>query len=338
MRKYIDGSSINSTTATLAHLAATAAPIIYTLVVIKLARWYANPYDGTLSYFTNPILLTDCPAAIVYGPLGTFRTAAVAHGAMSFQVGIDYNGFDVTWSPGPNDLILPASVATASVPVPPLSIIQGVLHGIFDGAYISVYKCVMPTFYDAATYGAMLVHTGTVDQINVDGGQITFTVGSIIDQQDQQVPSQIIGPSSRFASLDPTAYAGSTLRYGTTMGAVTLIDERVGTTSGILKSQNWPTGYVLPVTGFFDGGFVVWTQGPLLGMRRGIAHSVSDPSVGSNGTIWFYLSQSFPYDANLYSAGYTVGFAFDAYSTRDPQQADPLYNGFPYVPNPVDGV
>jgi hypothetical protein len=342
-RKFTDGSGGNSTVAAIAYLNGASVPVIYTAVKIQLGRWTSNPSDGTASYLKNPILLTDCPAAFLFPPIGTFSTAAIKPATMNFEIGIDYQGFQVVWNPGPNDLVLPATVATANVPTPPLSIVQGVLQGVFDGAYISVYKVVMPALgnppvYDPNTYGVCLLHTGMVDAIDVTGGEITFSVGSIINQQNQQVPSQLIGPNSRFATLDPLAYAGSTQRYGSTIGAITLMAERVGTTPSVLVSQNWPSGYTLPPSGYFDGGFVVWVQGPLLAMRRGIAHSISDPNVGFQGTLTFLLSQPFPYDQNAYSAGYTVGFAFDAYSTRNPQRSDPLYNGFPFVPNPVDGI
>jgi hypothetical protein len=173
-----------------------------------------------------------------------------------------------------------------------------------------------------------------VDEISIDGGEIKFKVGSIVDQQDQQVPSQLIGPSSRFASLDPMAYAGSTQRFGTSFGSVTLIAQRSNATPSRLVSVSYPVGYALPPTGYFDGGFVVWVEGPLYGMRRSVAHSVSD----GVDTITFYLSQPYPYEQNQYSTGYLVGFAFDAYSLRNPQTTDPLYNGFPDVPLPEDAL
>jgi hypothetical protein len=196
-----------------------------------------------------------------------------------------------------------------------------------------------PPLYDANTYGVCLLHTGMVDEISIDGGEIKFKVGSIVDQQSQQIPSQLIGPNSRFASFDPLAYAGSAQRFGSYLGSVTLIAQRGTTTASVLVSEDWPVGGAgLPATGFFDGGVLVWVAGPLLGMRRGIAHSVSNPAIGFGGTITFFLSHPFPYDQNLYSSGYLVGFPFDAYSLRNPATADPLYNGFPDVPLPEDAL
>ncbi|MCU1273763.1 MAG: hypothetical protein JWO48_1194 [Bryobacterales bacterium] len=333
-RKYTNGSGGDSTAATVAHLAATDSPVIYTLVKIQLARWVSDPHTGTASYLTNPILLTDCPAAIAYTPIGTFRTAAVSCGAMAFEIGIEFQGFDVVWNPGPNDVVL-ASGAGALVPTPPLSIFAAVLAGIFDGAYISVYKVVMPALsnpptYDANTYGACLLHTGMVQEIQIDGGEIQFRVGSIVDQQDQQIPSQLIGPNSRFASFDPLAYAGSPARNPGS-GIYTLLAVIGSTTpSRIVTSWSGSSGF-LPPTGYFDGGFVIWADGPLLGMRRAVAHSIT-----SGGNITFQLASRYPYDANLYTAGFSSGFQLDAYSLRNPQTTDPLYDGFPNLPLPLE--
>jgi hypothetical protein len=333
-RKYTNGSGGDSTAATVAHLAATDSPVIFTLVKIQLARWVSDPHTGTASYLSNPILLTDCPAAIAYTPIGTFHTAAITCGAMNFEIGIDFHGFDIVWAPGANDVVL-ASGAGALVPTPALSIFAAVLAGIFDGAYVSVYKVVMPALgnpatYDANTYGAMLLHTGMVQAIQIDGGEIQFTVGSIVDQQDQQIPSQIIGPNSRFASLDPLAYAGSPARNPGS-GIYTLVAV-VGSTSPSRIVTAWSgSAAFLPATGYFDGGFVIWADGPLLGMRRAVAHSIT-----SGGNITFQLSSPYPYDANLYTAGFGSGFQLDAYSLRNPKTTDPLFNGFANLPLPLE--
>jgi hypothetical protein len=345
-RKFIDGSGADSSTAAYAYLRQTPNPIVFTFVVIKLAKWLdsVNPPVGlplTPSFFTTTFLLTNCPAAVKYNPLGTFRTSAIKHGAMPFGVGVAFNGFDVIWSPAASDIVQPPTGGGWNVTAPSINAIQAARHGFFDGAFISVYKVAMPTFYDANTYGACLLHCGCVDETKIEGGEITFKVGSIIDQQNQQVPSQLIGPNSRFSSLDPMAYVGVSQKVlgsgpdDAVRWANYQADPARPQSASLLTSFNYPDLFFTPPTGFFDGGFVVWTAGPLLGMRRPIAHSVSDLV---NAIVTFYLAQPFPYDATLFSTGFAFGFSFDAYALRQPTtvESSGTYNGFPNIPAPED--
>ncbi len=344
VRTFRDGSSVDSTAAALAYLASNSQPIIYTFIKIDLAVWLDSinaPFGGSItpSYLTKQFLLTDCPAAVTYTPIGVFKSAIVKHGPMSFELGIDFKGFEVTWTPSSTDLALPANQG-AFVATPSISIQQGIAQGIFDGAYISVYKVLMPTQYDANTIGCCLVHAGAVDEMVVKGKEITFKVNSVINQQDQQIPSQLIAPSSRFASLDPVAYVGiSTASFGGAHDAIRWPDFQADTarpqSASLLTSANFADILFCPASGFFDGGFVVWTSGPLIGVRRAIAHSTSDVP---GGIITFQLAQPFPFDATLYSSGHTFGFSFDAYTRRSSMDTDSLYNGFPNVPNPQDAI
>ncbi|HXI38952.1 MAG TPA: hypothetical protein VNH83_03195 [Bryobacteraceae bacterium] len=352
MRKFTDGSGADSSAAVKALLKSTLTPEIKTLVVIKLAKWLDNVAlwvgGGSInpSPYQQTFLLTDCPAAIKYTPLGTFRVAAIKHGAMSFGIGVDFQGFEITWSPAASDIVSPGAGSTWFAVAPDIAALEAVRHGFFDGAFVSVYKVVMPPLgnppvYDANTYGVTLLNMGCVDQAKVEGGEVTFQVGSIIDQQDQQVPSQLIGPNSRFASKDPMAYAAVSLGSAVNQDAVRwsgLMADRSHATQSAsrLVAINAGSPFFSPPTGYFDGGFVVWQFGPLTGMRRPIAHSVTAGGVG--GDITFQLAKSFPYDQTIYDSGFAFGFGFDAYALRRTvsTESSGTYDGFPSVPDPVD--
>lgn len=353
MRKFTDGSGADSSAAVQALLTSSATPEIKTLVKIQMAKWLDNVAEWVVgggapspSPFTKTFLLTDCPAAIKYNPLGTFRTSAIKHGSMPFGIGVDFPGFEVTWTPAASDIVSPGTGATWFGAAPDITALEAARHGFFDGAFISVYKLVMPPLgnppvYDANTYGVTLLNRGSVDEIKLEGNELTFKVGSIIDQQNQQVPSQLIGPNSRFASLDPMAYAAVTLGGFSVQDAVRwsglLANRAMGPQSAsLLTGENVGSPFHSPPTGFFDGGFVVWQFGPLTGMRRPIAHSTT--AAGLAGNITFQLAEPFPYDQTLYDSGFASGFGFDAYALRRTvtTESSGTYDGFPAVPDPAD--
>jgi len=352
VRKYVDGNGADSTAAVVAHLLSTPTPIIFTLVKISLSKWLDNVAGwvggGTVnpSPFTKTFLLTDCPAAIIYTPLGTFRTADVKHGAIPFSVGTDFKNFEVTWVPTASDVVSYGDPAVTGggwfATAPNVAAFEAAWRGFFDGAFISVYKVVMPSFYDANTFGACLLHTGAVDDVTVEGGEIRFNVGSLLDQQEQQVPSQLIGPNSRFSSVDPLAYANVNTGSFVTQDGVRWTGWLADRPQGYFQSASFLQGpcsssaFFVPATGFFDGGFVVWQFGPLTGMRRPIAqYTRLGTSFGS-----FQLAQPFPYDATLYDSGFAFGFGFDAYARRRvvTTESAGTYNGFPHVPMPENAL
>ena len=356
-RKYINGSGADATAAAVAFMKGNPARKNVTFIRIKFTRWLdtiAGDFGSSVadSFFTKEFLLTDCPAAVNYPPIGVFTNANIKRGAMGFSIdtspdsqGASYGQFDVEWVPNDTDAVLPPGAHGAFSANAAVSALQAQLFGFYDNALIYVYTVVMPTDYDVTTYGACLLNMGIVDTVKRDGKKLTFTVGCLIDHQDHQVPSQLIGPGGRFAAMDPLAYDGVSYR-GPFAGPSDAV--RWGpyfAVASTLTTTQSPSKIVMnsaiivgtPSDGFFDGGFLVWRSGPLSGMRRPIARYInSDPA--NAGRPSFQLGEPFPFDATAYSAGFLYGFEFDAYRLRNPQttESSGTYDGFPTVPAPQD--
>jgi len=348
-RTFTDGSGADSTAASIAKLTSTLTPIMFTFVKIQMTRWLdtiAQEFGITTIFpspFTKQFLLTDCPAAVNYAPIGTFTNANIKQTGMPFEIGVDFKDFTVEWVPTANDVVVPSGGGGAFVPTPIVSAADAVLFGFFDGAIISVYNVLMPTYYDASTYGVTLLNSGVVTSAQRDGAKIVFSVGSMVDQQNHQVPSQLIGPNSRFAAIDPLAYDGVSYKgpfggptdqvhWGPWFARPTTGPTPPQTASKIILTTSIITA---PANGYFDGGFLVWTSGPLMGMRRPIARFLSVDPDANNACTW-QLAEPYPFECTQFSSGYLNGWAFSAYAPRNQQSGETsgTYDGFPVMPLP----
>jgi hypothetical protein len=324
MRKFTDGSNGDTTLTVQAYLETASEPLIYTLVVIQLARWVTNPSVATPGdpLFTAKFLLTNYPAAVKYTPLGVFNAANIKHNSISFQVGLEMQPFEVVWTPAPGESVLPAQSVALLGAFPSISVLSGVDQGFFDGAYISVYKTVMPTPGDANTYGVTLLQRGVVDTASVNGQEITFSCVDPIAHANNQIPSQLVGPNSRFSAVDPILYSASDL-----------FAEGVAYKGyGPQKIHFLSTSFIIsPGSGYLDGGVFIWTTGALNGMSRTIRSSVYNA-----GFFDLYLTQPFPFDPNDFAPGYLLGLSAAVAPLRPSTSADAHYNGFKNVPVPLD--
>jgi hypothetical protein len=147
-----------------------------------------------------------------YAPIGDFAAANIRHGNLPFQPGMDFGAFDIFWTPRTSDIVSAAyTTSDTTLTTPAITAFAGVESGFWDGAYVYVYKVVMPTAGDANTYGVTLLCMGTVENVTIDGLELQFHVGCPINAQDGQIPSQLISSNSRFAAMDSLMY--SDFRY-----------------------------------------------------------------------------------------------------------------------------
>lgn len=348
MRRFTSGSGLDTTSTVNGVLTDrtnpnfTTTPLIKTLFVIQLSRWnglasapgntgspFIPPWGGFGSgmpigtNFNTSFLLTDYGAAVTYTPLGTFQAAVVHHGTMGCEVGIQQQKFDVVWSPRTTDNVLDAKTIPLLSAFPAITVLQGVNLGFFDGALISVYKTVMPTPGDVNTYGVSLIHSGFVDEIQLDGGQITFSCIDPIAHLNNQLPSQLIGPNSRFAAVDPMMYAASGLYLQGFAAKAGTTGQQISFTLSTLTH---------PPTGWYDGGIFIWTAGALQGMTGAIVKSTWD---STNRVFILQLARPFPFNPNDFAPGFSSGLPAAAAALRPADTSDALYNGFQNVPTPT---
>jgi hypothetical protein len=323
VRKFTDGSGSDSTATVQTYLQTASKPLIFSLIVIQLSRWNNTFGSAQSALFTSSFLLTDYLAALKYTPLGTFSAAVIKHNGINVGIGIEMSSFEVVWTPGPNDAVLPQQTVALLGAFPAIDVLAGVDQGFFDAAWISVYKVVMPTPGDANTYGVTLLQRGVVDTATVNGKEITFSCVDPIAHVNNQVPSQLLGPNSRFSAVDPVLYAASDLFYSG-VGYKSYGPQKIHFLNSALFISGKGDGY-------FDGGTFVWTTGALAGMARPIRKSLY-----VSGFYDLYLAQPFPFDPNDFAPGYTFGLTAAASPLRPATSGDTYYNGFPNQPNALD--
>lgn len=314
MRSVMGGNGQDTTTATLAFLAANSSIYLQTLYLIG---YPGDPFS---------IMLTDYQSPLVWSPYGTFKgPTVISRGKVSSKYGLETQSLDLTWTPKAQAFT--NNVATTS----PLQLAQ---FGYYDNWPVYVWTVYMPTPGDANTLGASPLFGGRIASSTVDRGKIKFSVNSFLDiLQKQQTPTNVIEASNQLAS-----YTGATPPTGFTN--VPSFSVFTGSTPNVLYGDVLPpfTSGHLFTTHVFVRGFVYFLHSPgsTLG---GFWSPVGDNSTftdgigGTHNQINIY--NPVPWAPTPWSG--TAGDQFVVSAASPINQADGDYFGFPYVPAPQVG-
>jgi len=317
MKTCIAGNGADSTSAVLVWLAAGNDFTIATLFLL-------GEQDDPLALW-----LTDWESPLVWPVWGTFLPAVITRGSVTSKVGLDSESLEIKWTPATSTYT--ASVATAN-PYQLASI------GHYDNLKVRVWTVYMPTPGDANTLGCSELFGGRVADTTIERGVITFSVNSLLDVVNQQVPNNIIELLNTAA-----AYAGATPPHDTS-GNIPRFNVMTGNSNNTVMGDCVTSGYTHHVFGNndFRGGFLVFDTTPTSTLG-GVWSAISQNTglyIGADGN-----PTSIPHGTTKYNQFVlytplpwppTPGADTFYVSAASPiNQADGDYFGFPYVPDPT---
>ena len=307
MRTFIDGNGNDSTAAVLAYLATNRQLQFADLYVINTAPQYSGQYLG------KTFLLTDYAAPLKWNYKGMFRTAVVSRGEVESKIGLEADVLEVTWAPRT------AVLAKDSGGNVILTALQGFGAGIFDNGILEVWRCLMPSTGDCNTFGACCMFAGRIGDLEPNRLAVKISVISRLENLNVQVPLNVVEPGNVLAQYSPGilptgAPPSLTIAAGSTLAKV--YADAAGST---------------PIADLYDGGYLIFTSGKLAG------HYVEVESQDVGAGHWtFYLQIPLPFAPSAADtiAGY-IPVPTD-YATASSLAGG--YNGFPYVPVPIDSA
>jgi hypothetical protein len=183
-------------------------------------------------------------------------------------------------------------------------------------APITMYRVFMPTPGDVTSYGAAIMFRGRIASLSVDAEDIKITASSLMEVFKQKVPSQTIQPGNRWAPFD---------FYGDPNYVFTA-------TGGVPGGWNWITIGGSPPPSIQDGDL---SEGwALISNGQGQWWRKIYNNVGSNdsGTTLMFL-ENLPFKLN---GNYSI--TIQAWASGDTNNTGGPGQGFPYVPQPMQGV
>lgn len=223
------------------------------------------------------------------------------------------------WSIGLEVDSLQFDVMPGAALVQGVAFLSAVRQGLFDGAEMTLYRAVMPTYGDTAA-GAVTMFAGRVAEIEADRAEVRFTVHSHLELLNQKMPRNLYQSGCVNTLFDPAC--GLNRASLTVTGAAS---------SGSLAHRVMAT--LAAASGYYDLGVLVFTDGA----NAGISRSIKSYSKGTPGVI--NLIAPFP---NVPAAG----DSFEVTPGCDKQQGTcqntfanlANFRGFPYVPRNTTAV
>lgn len=189
-RTFTNGSGADVTSTTLAQI--TAAGRSYE--VCDLIVIHTNP---TLSggYLDQTFLLTSYGANVRWNYRGTFVPAQFSRGEVESKIGLESDTLEIDWGPKDTD-VLATNVTTSNVTAfgTTLTVMQGFNYGLFDNGIVEVWRCPFPN--QANTYGASLLFSGRIGDIQPSRLGVKMTLQSRLELLNIQVPTNIVEPTN----------------------------------------------------------------------------------------------------------------------------------------------
>lgn len=272
-------------------------------------------YDFTLAN-GDSLRITSASYPITYPATGTVIPVP---GTFYPAIGVERQPVEWTCKPEVQSLSvtfhIDETITLGSVPIA-----QAAIEGAFDGATMVLYRGFLNS---SGILVDVLNHfSGTVADIKPSTSVIEFSVKSMLDTLNQNLPRNLIQPACDHAFLD-----GGCDPIGTVRAANTTTNAVIGT----------PTKFVITVSGthasnFFQLGVIQMTSGDLLDQRRAIRSSVNG---GGGHTLT--LAIPFPRAPQVGdTCSLIVGCdrAFATCTNKFANQSN--FRGFPYVPRPEE--
>jgi uncharacterized phage protein (TIGR02218 family) len=245
----------------------------------------------------------EAPAPETDGPKLIFPVGPrLKRNKTKYEVGVSVDELEVEVYAEPGDLVLSAGALTWQ---------QALHYGIFDGAYLDLWRCFMVN--NSQPVGTVQWFYGRVADVEVGRTRSIVHVKSLLDLLTAQMPRRLF-------------QAGCTHIFGDAMCGFDRSSRRADITSAGGGQSRIDCGLTPDPPTLYDGGTIIGTSGPNAGFQRTISRLVG-------GSVYVLDPYIFPI---------TPGETFELLPGCDHTLAtcqnvfDNLarFGGFPYIPPP----